>query len=727
MQGNEMGGMSMGSGVPSLDYMQATYWVVVGGAIGVATLTNILNNIIFRQRIFCRCSDTPAKPKNFILSTYATLTAIARESSNVAIPLALSRRLHLSSITLGRFSLVMAELVLVLVLCFYKLDPTDQWQWEHLGYRTGCIATAQLPLVVLLAGKNNIVGFLIGSSYERLSWLHRWVARILFLTVTIHMGFWFTDWARYDYVKVKLTTDSITQRGFAAWCILLWIVLSSFVTFRRWNYEFFVIQHLFSFVGLLAAIFLHLPTDQKAYIWIPIVLCIFDRTLRTLFVLYTNLSIFHPSTVGNGLWTCAATLEPLGCDTSRIIIDNPPISWRPGQHVFFSCHGIVPLQSHPFTIASIPSDNKMVFLAKSKAGATKRFFNCAEQCQSLPATDRDLRSNKTFTAAIDGPYGRMRPLQQFDSVFLIAGSSGGSFTVPLMRDIVASWRQALAISMPRRNLLWANEGTVSRYIRFVWVIKSSDHYAWFASQFAQVAEDIEHLRLGNQDVTIEMSIYITCDTNLEAEAAAVRKSTLPLFSEQAEKTPDILPTPDIDTANAKDISASSNDQTPTKEQITSKKTCGPNGTCCCATTIEDEDMVDKVESQPCCCCNDSPPPSTSHALPLCDSRANKKSTDQLSMPYSDTPNTLTLSPDERKAQPTSFHPSIAVLTGRPRPKTLIRKTLEQALGESAVVVCGPSGLVDDVRRSVVALGDERAVHKGTGAQGVYFWAEEFGY
>lgn len=32
------------------------------------------------------------------------------------------------------------------------------------------------------------------------------------------MGFWFTDLARYDYVKVKLATDVITQRGFAAWC-----------------------------------------------------------------------------------------------------------------------------------------------------------------------------------------------------------------------------------------------------------------------------------------------------------------------------------------------------------------------------------------------------------------------------------------------------------------------------------------------------------------------------
>ncbi|KAI9817473.1 MAG: hypothetical protein M1827_001083 [Pycnora praestabilis] len=66
-------------------------------------------------------------------------------------------------------------------------------------------------------------------------------------------------------------------------------------------------------------------------------------------------------------------------------------------------------------------------------------------------------------------------------------------------------------------------------------------------------------------------------------------------------------------------------------------------------------------------------------------------------------------------------------TSSSHPRNIIRKTLEQALGESAVIVCGPGGLVDDVRRSVVGLSHERAVHKGTGAQGVWLHTEAFGY
>jgi hypothetical protein len=49
------------------------------------------------------------------------------------------------------------------------------------------------------------------------------------------------------------------------------------------------------------------------------------------------------------------------------------------------------------------------------------------------------------------------------------------------------------------------------------------------------------------------------------------------------------------------------------------------------------------------------------------------------------------------------------------------------LGEMAVVVCGPPGLVQNTRNVVVKISDERAVHKGSGAQGIYVHVEAFGY
>ena len=609
-----------------------------------------------------------------------------------------------TSPTLGRAVLVLGEMVLVIVLCFYKLDPSNQWQWEDIGYRTGFIASAQLPLVILLAGKNNIIGFLTGVSYEKLNWLHRWVSRILFLNATIHMGFWFTDWARYDYIKVKLRTDVITQRGFAAWCILFWIVLSSMAPIRRWNYEFFVVQHIVTSVGFLVAVFLHLPAEVKMYVWIAIGLVIFDRFIRTLYGVYSNLSIFHPDKSRNGIWTCQATFQPLGSDATRIKINNPPIQWKAGQHVFLSCHGISPLQSHPFTIASLPEDGQMEFLAKRRRGATNRFFVHAEKYQNLPLKLVKAPLNPMISVLIDGPYGRIRPLQQFDSICFIAGGIGSTLTMPLMRDIVARWKGDTLRGWNKPA------GAATRSIQYIWIIRSREQYSWFATQLRGVAEDVEHLRTTDRDVAVEMSVYITCDTTLteDQRRATIRSSDechqmSALGSEKAQE-----PAATVETMSA--------DRT--GQQNFAFQTCLERKTCCCTKVIEDEAFEANSSPKRECSCNDPQPElAASTGLAYSADSSSDRSTKSTS-PLASTAKPLHTS---------DVHPSINVLTGRPHPKNLIRKSLEHALGESAVVVCGPQSLIHDVRQNVVILSDERAVHKGTGAQGVYLHVEVYDY
>ena len=50
-----MGGMSMGSGVPSLFYLQRMFWAVIGAAVGCATAVNVYNKLLNRQRyVKCR-------------------------------------------------------------------------------------------------------------------------------------------------------------------------------------------------------------------------------------------------------------------------------------------------------------------------------------------------------------------------------------------------------------------------------------------------------------------------------------------------------------------------------------------------------------------------------------------------------------------------------------------------------------------------------------------------
>jgi Flp pilus assembly CpaF family ATPase len=62
---------------------------------------------------------------------------------------------------------------------------------------------------------------------------------------------------------------------------------------------------------------------------------------------------------------------------------------------------------------------------------------------------------------------------------------------------------------------------------------------------------------------------------------------------------------------------------------------------------------------------------------------------------------------------------------RPDVADFIRTAVEATGGETGVVVCGGTSLVAKVRTSVAKLSDERAVHKGTGAQGIHLHVEEY--
>lgn len=588
---------------------------------------------------------------------------------------------------------MLSNTVVVIVLSFYKLDTLDPWSWEDIGYRTGFISIAQLPLIVLLAGKDNIIGWLTGFGHERLNWLHRWTARTLWLSATLHLGFWFRTWARYDYIKQKLTTDPITQRGLAAWCILTFVVLTAMAPVRRINYEIFVISHLITFAGFIAAIWLHIPHEVKVWVWLPVGFFAFDRLLRAMRLLRLNLTPFQcRARKADGIWANSASFSPLRGGATRITINKPAFVWRPGQHVFLSCHSVVPLQSHPFTIASLASDEKLELLVKAQQGGTKAFLNHAIRNGDLPTTTQgDLADSRRV--CIEGPYGRMRSLGQFDSVILFAGSTGATFTVPHMRHLVQSWQSTLS------------KGTLTRRIRFVWVIKSRDQLDWFQDQLDQVIEMTTSYRTSRRkdEKQVDMSIYVTCDEELVAEKSKTGNTCQAIANyittghhkaeEAASARSGETNATKVSTAdNVEVISSDSNEETSSQAAG-----CGPDGSCCCKSTVEDESDAHVCTCSP----NPKAPASTSPIEPI------KAETWRQSV-------------DLR-------NPPLKLLSGRPQPKTIIRKVLEEAEGESAVVVCGPQGLRDDVRASVVALSDERAVHKGTGAQGIYLHVEGFGY
>lgn len=489
----------------------------------------------------------------------------------------------------------------------------------------------------------------------------------MFLTATIHFGHFLRTWAQYHYVERKFKIDLISRRGLGAWCVLLWIVLSSFAPIRGWRYEFFVIQHIVSVLGFTVMVMLHAPAMAQHFVWIPVGIFFLDRLLRFVFLIWNNIGLFRGTP--KCMLACKATFHPLSARATKVSITNPPFNWSPGQHALLTLPSLTGLQSHPFSITSLPSDKALEFIIRAQEGATRKLFSHATG--SLPPV-----SDVTKTAIVDGPYGRVREMEQFDTVVLLAGGTGACFVTPLLRDLVRRKKERLS--------------TVTRRVRLVWVVRERAQISWFARELGEAVDSVVEM----EDFVLEMSVYVTCDDSITMDNAATqgagKRDTGKSISVQEsgedsgpqELNPDTLPKKD-------------NAMAEEAEQ------CDDDGNvCCCQDILEDEDAISYTSTAPgsCCCCGKPKPTSTS--------------TDALNS----TPLVAAASP---------LPETVNIVAGRPAVRTLIEKQLEKACGETAVVVCGPLGLIDATRIAVVELSDERAVHKGTGAQGVYLHCEAF--
>jgi ferric-chelate reductase len=323
----------------------------------------------------------------------ACLTAIFREATYAQYTPKSNKFWRVPPV--GTISLLVVYLAWVLLLEFVNNNVEGAQHYTSLGVRAAWLGVAQVPLLILLAGKNNLIGAVSGVSYERLNVLHRWVSRMLLLLVTLHMLFLHISWNAYDLGPLEYATDSCIPTGWAVYAILIWMNISTVAPVRNFSYEFFVLQHIITFFGFIIAVMMHLPSTalySRVYIYIPIGLYLLDRITRSVRYVWNNV---RPG---------RATLTALEGGATKVCIQNKSIrKWSPGSHVFLSIPKFGIGQSHPATIASVPTSNngELVFILKGHRGFTSRLFKTAtSSSSSLPSTSSKESTVATSTVEI---------------------------------------------------------------------------------------------------------------------------------------------------------------------------------------------------------------------------------------------------------------------------------------------------------------------------------------
>ncbi|KAJ9611491.1 hypothetical protein H2200_004675 [Cladophialophora chaetospira] len=372
------------------------------------------------------------------------------------------------SIKIGKYRFTFPSLgvLVVMLICLvasilYCFLPTPlfyasmSYGSPPLAIRAGMMSVSLLPWTVVLANKANPVAFVTGIGAERLIVMHRWTAYLCVIFAIIHVvPYWYQsihDPEGFATFKLYFTQQYwVYTTGIAAIAPLIFLTLHSIPILRHKSYELFVFLHIpvaWAFIGLM---FWHCNNylTSWAYLYSTVAMMLVSLLTRLVFVNWMN--PFRSSwLIGE---ESAVTILP----ENAIKVTIPTQKrWRPGQYAYLRMPGISPLESHPFTIASLCSEDfpseygdqyrDMTLVFRPFSGFTRKVLDTAVKKGPY----------KTYRAYIEGPYGGMqRQMASFDQVIFFAGGSGITAIASQLLDLIKRMRDGKATTT-KVNVIWA--------------------------------------------------------------------------------------------------------------------------------------------------------------------------------------------------------------------------------------------------------------------------------
>ncbi|CAG7559212.1 unnamed protein product [Fusarium equiseti] len=598
------------------------YWYTIAGVVGALLTIRGINHLEARQRLkACRdpSIDHPTRPQGPFTQAWATATAIIREMGHPQYYIPIKGLRWATPLPLGRIIVLACYWVVIVYMMSWQVSKNDVYYWERIGYRNAWVTLMQFPLVYLLSTKVNVIGFLTGSSHERLNWLHRWVARTMFVTATVHGFHFWTMWVRAEFLDYALEIMPLVKYGLAAWAILLWNVITGIVPIRRLSYEVWVAQHVLTSIVMLWLLYRHIPANARWLLWMSISFLVFDRAMRWILLLWQNVRLRPQGTACQGMKHLGhrVSTRVVGPATTVVTIKDVHFKWKAGEHVYLWIPRLGPFEAHPYTIACAHKlegtccCNSIQLVVRAHGGFSKRIHDYATK-----------NSASELTGFVSGPYGVPPQWNIYETLVLIGASTGASFVIPILESIAA-----------------AQKSNCTRRVDVVLTARTAQEINYYVERAEEAGRMVRA-----KGIAVSIHVAVTGSDN---------KTEGPIFVSR----------PESESSRSSD----SDDIQPAK---------GSTG-CCCSSGTDEKG-----------CPSDSP----------C-----------------------------RVEKAVSVPELIREYTCRPDIEAMIREPVEQAWGETGVVVCGGREIVARTRNCVSRLSDERAVHKGTGAQGIYLHVEEYSF
>lgn len=357
------------------------------------------------------------------------------------------------ALILGLFMVLLAMLALI------NTDPVEgdpiyytksNAQLRYVVDRSGIISTMLGPLVVLFAGRNNLLLWITRWQHARFLTLHRWVARTMVVLALIHAIGYTRLLGTFYHEEIKAV---YLKAGVVALVASILMLIQGVLFIRRRWYEIFLVMHIVLGVCWLVGCWTHVNELGFVYFFYPVAIAWgIDRFARIIRLLLFGYPL--------------ANIELITNDLMRIDIPVPE-SWQNRDNIGYAFIYILRAncfwQSHPFTFMhSIITQKRIVCYCRVKGGLTDNLRHYL-----LYKSNNHAR----IRVGVEGPYGSSPPVNQTDLMVFVAGGSGIS---GIYQEVTCRTK--------------CNQRDFVVTVKLIWIVRDFSFIRWFYAELKALEE-----------------------------------------------------------------------------------------------------------------------------------------------------------------------------------------------------------------------------------------------
>lgn len=359
------------------------------------------------------------------------------------------------------FFITFGQVLLALPLILLVLAGYQNSFVSHELDQSGQIAAYALLFAFITANKSSsVVSLLFGIPFERLIPYHNFSALVALVLSFFHGYVAYVHgknnegesqgvaggrrlyqdsvYANYgpnpDFVKFCLDGGQNFSGTLTVLFLLVLYTTSFFSLLRRWFFEFWLITHVLSAVGVILFSIIH----AVGTIWIVAIWWALDVAVRYLMMAQFS----YPK---------QADLKVVLPDVVEVSFPKPDnFNYNAGQYVQISFPSISPFEFHPITLSSSPADEEVTLHIRARGNWSRQLLALADTKQN------------GVPIRIEGPFGSVAvDIDNDDKYQTILVVGGGIGVTPC---------QSLARSILKQH----DEGRKLTKLHFVWVVRDID-------------------------------------------------------------------------------------------------------------------------------------------------------------------------------------------------------------------------------------------------------------